>query len=483
MLQFSGLGLKFKFRFHLTFFCVAGVCLAAKADVIHLKNGKTIVTDSASESNGRIEYTVGENSFSIPKTLVEKIDTSVSPSVPTEKPVIPPEALALPSDKVGTSESLAETTKIFRDGRIDPGALKAIEDEGLPEKSAAANFLAAVFEIRQSHYPAAGRYLETALHYQPDQPVMLREYAAVLLQLNHYAEALSYAERAVRADPQSVEALVVQGYAYYRNNRNADAVAAWKKALALRPSPGVQELIARVERESSTEADFHEQESSHFVLHYEGTKAPDSLRRELFNVLESQYNNLQNDLGASPRDSISVSLYTSQEFFDVTHAPAWTSALNDGKLRIPISGLTSVTPELGRVLRHELTHSFISQITHEHVPDWLGEGIAQLEEPLSTSRMGRQLAALYASGNQVPLNQLEGSFLNYNSDQAAVAYAESLAAAECIREKYGMGDIARLLQRLGEGEAIESAMRNTIHEGYAQFEAELSDYLKSKYGQ
>ena len=234
MLQFSGLGINFKFRLHLTFFCVVCACLAANADVIHLKNGKTIVTDSASESNGRIEYTVGENSFSIPKALVEKIDTSPASIVPAEKPAIPAEALALPPEKVEPSQSLAETTKILRDGRIDPAALKAIEDEGVPEKSAAANFLAAAFEIRQSHFPAAGRYLETALHYQPDQPVMLREYAAVLLQLNHYAEALSYAERAVRADPQAAEAFIVLGYAYYRNNRNSEAIAAWKTPIANR---------------------------------------------------------------------------------------------------------------------------------------------------------------------------------------------------------------------------------------------------------
>jgi tetratricopeptide (TPR) repeat protein len=307
------------------------------------------------------------------------------------------------------------------------------------------------------------------------------DYAQVLLQLNRNSEALSYAERAVRANPQMADAFTTLGYAYYRNNRNADAIAALKKSLALNPSPTVQELIARVQRESTTEAEFREQESSHFVLRYEGSKAPDALRRELVGVLESQYTNLQNDLGASPRETISVSLYTNQEFFDVTHAPAWTSALNDGKLRIPISGLTSMTPALTRVLRHELTHSFTSQITHEHIPQWLDEGLAQLEEPLSTAPMGRQLAALYSSGQQIPLNQLESSFLSYNADQAAVAYAESLAAVECIREKYGMSDLSRILQRLGEGQPIESALRNTIHEGYAQLEGELGEYLKGRY--
>jgi len=142
-----------------------------------------------------------------------------------------------------------------------------------------------------------------------------------------------------------------------------------------------------------------------------------------------------------------------------------------------------MTPGLSRSLRHELTHSFISQITHGHVPQWLDEGLAQLEEPLSTSYAGKALAAVYVSGNQVPLNQLERSFLGYNAQEAAVAYAESLAAVECIRANYGMSDLARILQRLGEGASIESALRSTIHEGYAQLETEIGDYLVKKYGQ
>ena len=45
-----------------------------------------------------------------------------------------------------------------------------------------------------------------------------------------------------------------------------------------------------------------------------------------------------------------------------------------------------------------------------------------------------------------------------------------------------MADLARLLQRLGEGQSIESALRSTIHGGYAELEAEMTEYLKKSYG-
>lgn len=338
-------------------------------------------------------------------------------------------------------------------------------------------------EERQNNVAAAAQYLQAALHYKPDDGILLEHYAAVLLRLNRDDESLSFAERAIHAAPQSAEAFAVLGYAYYQNDRIADAIAAWKKSLVLRPSEQIMQVLQHAERESAAESDFRRQESNHFVLRYEGSKAADSLRNEILDTLESQYGTLQNDLGVSLRSGISISLYTEQEFFDVTQAPAWTAALNDGKLRIPISGLTNVTPSLNRVLRHELTHSFIQQITHGNVPTWLNEGIAQLEEPASASRIGARLAAVYASGNQIPLNQLEESFMGYSTPEAVIAYSESLAAVECIRSKYGMADLAGILKRLGEGEPVESALRNTIHSGYAQFEGELAEYLRHEYGQ
>ena len=188
------------------------------------------------------------------------------------------------------------------------------------------------------------------------------------------------------------------------------------------------------------------------------------------------------ELGASPRASISVILYTEQEFFDVTQAPGWSGAINDGKLRIPIEGVSSVTPELSRVLKHELAHSFIADITHNRCPTWLNEGVAQALEPKSSAAHGRALAQVFASGSQMPLNGLEASFNRFPTQQAVVAYAESLAAVEYIRDTYGMSDVVRILERIGQGSSTEAALRATIHSGYASLEEEIAQYLKKTYG-
>jgi tetratricopeptide (TPR) repeat protein len=461
-------------------FCLGLVlCSAAGADTIVLKNGDRIHADSAQERNGRIEYNIGDNTLTIPRSIVVRIEKGPAPqpaaATATASAIEPPlmrEEMAIPADLAA---------RVIKNGAVDVAVLKAIEGEDVPAQSAAANAIAANFEQKRNNYSAAARYLQAALVYQPDHAILLENYAAVLLRLGRTEEALERARQATRVSPQSADAFLLLGYACYRSDHNREAITALKKSLELRPDDRTQELLARVERESRTEADFRQQESSHFTLRYEGGQAPDALRRQILSTLEQDYNDLSRDLNAVP-GNIFVSLYTDQAFFDVTQAPAWTAALNDGKIRIPISGVDSVTPELAHVLRHELTHSFINQITHGRAPTWLNEGVAELEEGRGTAEIGPRLAALYASGRQVPLSQLEAGFQGYSTAEAAVAYAESIAAVEYIRARYGVSDLARLLQRLGEGQSMESALRSTIHSGYAELEAEITAYLKKNYG-
>ncbi len=456
--------------------CCLAAC-ASWADTITLKNGNRIVADSARESNGHVEYSIGENTYVIPKALVEKIEPGgVSASAKGAAAIdLPPvhEQIAAGTDLV---------SRVIRNGQIDTAELRKIENEGVAQRSAVANYLAANFEEKRQNLDGAAHYLQVALVFMPGNAILLGNYASTLLQLGRMGEALTYALQATQSNPESADAFALLGYAYYKNDRSREAIAAWKRSLELNPNDNIKDALARVERESRAEAGFRQQESDHFVLRYEGSQAPEGLRNQVLAVLEAQYSVLRNDLGVAPRN-IYVSLYTGAAFFDVTQAPSWTSAMNDGKIRVPVSGMTEVSPELARVLRHELTHSFVRVASHGHVPQWLNEGLAQLEEGRTTAPMGARLASLYVSGNQVPLSQLEGFLTSYSTPEAMVAYAEGLAATEYIRTQYGMNDLARILARLGQGESVETAMRNTIHVGYAQLEAEITTYLKRNYGQ
>jgi len=460
------------------FCCLA--CMFASADTIHLKNGRTIFADSAHESNGKVMYQVGDDSYAIPKSSVDRIDGGGVPVRSGYSSAKNDITIAPPVEDISRSSEVQD--KLFKDGHIDPVAISQIESMGNVELVAAALYVAGRFEYNNGNRDLALSYLLRGLHYAPENPAMLHLYVATLLSLNRAQEAIPYAERATRLEPNSADAWYLLGAAYFKTDRTDEAIRAWQRSLKLRPDPSVQAMLDKALREKNAESDFSEADSGHFALHYEGKQTSNELRKEILETLESHYNTLVGELGVAPRQTISVSLYTTQSFFDVTQSPGWSGAVYDGKLRIPVDGLTGVTSELSRVLKHELTHAFINQITHGRCPQWLNEGVAQALEPKSTSPVGRQLANVYADRRQIPLSALEGSWMGFSNGQAYMAYYEGLAGVEYIRDTYGMSDIQRILQRLGDGASTEAALRSTIHSGYADLEDGITDYLKKTYG-
>jgi hypothetical protein len=435
------------------------------------------------ENGNRCEYDIGEDTYAIPKSSVERIEAGGMPPVatPSSNKTSSDLPVFTPIDSLKDEGDLPKT--IVRDGKVDPDALSRLEGKGNAELSATSNFIAAKFEFDHGNLGQARRYFDSALRFQPQNATVLTYYAALLVRTGDASRALTYAQQATQASPSSADAFAVLGYAQQASDRTKDAIASWKRSLDLRPDPAVQKFLAKAEREQNVEADFSQRETGHFVLHYEGKQSSEIFRGQILAALESDYDDLYRTLGTPPRDDILVTLYTEQAFFDVTRAPSWIGAINDGKLRIPISGLNSMTSELARVLKHELTHSFINQISSGRCPPWLNEGIAQLLEPRSLGGDGLQLSRLFKAGRDIPFNELEGSFLRFSGAKASVAYAESLAAVSYINDSYGMGDLQTILQRLGQGSSSESALRATIHSDYGQLESEVAKYLSGKYGQ
>jgi tetratricopeptide (TPR) repeat protein len=454
----------------------------ASADTIHLKNGRTILADSVRENGDHCEYNIGDNAYAIPKSSVQRVEAGGAPaSTSTDAAKVAGDLPSFaPTDSLVNEGDLP--TKIVHDGKVDSDVLSNLQSKGSLELSATANFIAGKFEFEHGNINQARRYFESALRFQPENATILIYYAALLVRTGNPSQAVPYAHRATRAAPDSPDAFTILGYAQLACDRTKEAIASWKHSLELRPDSAVQQFLAKAQREDSVETDFAQRESSHFVLHYEGKQTSDMFRGQILSALESDYDDLVRDLGTPPRDNILVTVYTEQAFFDVTRAPSWTGAINDGKLRIPVSGLTSVTPELAHVLKHELAHSFINQLSAGRCPAWLHEGIAQLLEPKTVEANGRQLAQLFQSQHNLPLNVLEGSFMRFSGVEAYAAYAESLAAASYIKDTYGMGDIQRLLQLLSQGSSTEAALRATIHADYGQLESEVGSYLSHKYG-
>ncbi len=461
----------------------------ASADTIYLKNGRTITASNVVQENGRVSYDTSTGHLSLPDSIVDHVVREAAPLNSTagtardraaNLPIAPPETLAAPPTDEASREAV-------RDGSINLDLLGKLESEAsanpTPSEVArviAAESAAAQFEISVGDFEKAAAHFTVGLRFDPDNVGLLVETAYLHLRRSEYSAALDLIERARRIEPDSVEAAKLAGWADYGLNRVDDAVSEWKRALSLKPDAEVQHALEKAERDAREEASYREGATAHFQLRYNGGAAPE-LAREVLQTLESEFDEISSTLNYTPAEPIGVILYTNQTFMDITRAPGWVGALNDGRIRVPVEGLTSMTAELERVLKHELTHSFVGQKTGGHVPVWLQEGIAQYMEGKRSRNVAGALSAAYERHMDFSLASYETSWMNLPKDTAANAYAWSLATVEGIVNADGVDELSRILDRLAAGSAPEDAIHAVLHDSYADLMQSTVQYLRKAY--
>ena len=471
----------------LTLFVGMLVCaLAARADKIVLKNGRQIVAYNVSEDGDKIRYETSAGELSIPKSIVDHIEKGGLMPV-MESPAAAAANLNMAPPPMEATGNAAEIDHAaVHDGFIDREYIARVEGEArggsatANQKAALAHHAAAQFELAHGDLEHALSEERTAVQFQPDHPVLLMDVAYLYLKKSEFKQSVEYLEKAKRASADNPDIYKLEGWAYYGMNRPDQAVVEWKKALALRPDADTQAALDKALRDKAEEESYKENESAHFQLKYNGTAEP-TLAREVLHVLEAHYTHIESELNYTPPEPIGVVLYTQQGFADITQAPGWVGALNDGRIRVPVQGLTGVDAELSRVLKHELTHSFIQQKTHGRAPTWIQEGVAQWMEGKRSDENAAVLVQVYDQGQAAPLGKLEGSWMGLPGDVARYAYAWALANIEYVVETQGMGDVERILDRIAAGGSTEDALKAVLHDDYGDLMRSTAEYLKKSY--
>jgi tetratricopeptide (TPR) repeat protein len=455
---------------------------SAAADTIVLKNGRRIVASSVVEDGDHVRYETPAGQMSIPKSIVARIDrdnlgySAAGSAATSAPPVSAPEI-----DPLRGTEDISRL--VVHDDSIDFAYISQLETaarsggSSAADKAAAAHYLAAQFLVSKGDSSTAIDHYRQALGFAPNSVPLLLNLAVLYLRQSQFTNALDPLERAQRITPDSADVAKLMGWAYYGSNKMDQAVEQWKRSERLHPDADVENALQKAERDKAEEESYREGETAHFALKYNGSATPD-LAHGILRVLEDNFRDLESQLDYTPPEPIGVILYTEQSFADITRAPSWAGAINDGRIRIPVQGLTSVTPELARVLKHELTHSFIGQKSHNRAPTWLQEGTAQYMEGRRSAESAGGLLNAASQGGVPALASLEGSWLNLSGSSASVAYAWSLAAVESIIQSGGVGDISRLLDAVAAAPTTEAALRDSLHSDYADLQQQTITLLR-----
>ncbi len=458
------------------------------SDTIIFKNGRRLLVESVRKEGNKIIYEGQFGSVTIPSSRVERIEQGGA--MPSRRRPARPSADASSGGKARLATPWILPTGNFAavllDGEVNDALLDTLvrsSHDGDIERQNALNahLLASAYEVQAKRFSSASRYAEQAVRISPLDRNALMLAAQIDLALRQYNESYNHLLAAHGSDPGSPDVLKMLGYSAYYADGPEKAVWYWKQSVAIRPDPMLDRQIRQTEQEAQVESNLQQAESYNFVLSWEGSQAPAAFGREILETMERQFRELEISLHFTPREPVQVILYSSQQFADITRAPAWAGALNDGKIRVPVQGLTSMTPDLAQVLQHEMVHSFVYQFIQGRCPTWLNEGLAQMLSGKDSSRYGSMLVRVY-SGTRVKMSGLEGSYTRFNGQQAGVAYAVSLAAAEMIRDQYGDYMFPSILEALRAGESLEQALWSVLRLKYEDFDEQVGRYVLSRYG-
>jgi hypothetical protein len=158
---------------------------------------------------------------------------------------------------------------------------------------------------------------------------------------------------------------------------------------------------------------------------------------------------------------VTVILYGERDFAVATGAPSWVGGLYDGKIRIPVRGVTGRERELKRILFHEYTHALVYSVTPV-CPRWVQEGLAE-------SCAGSRLLKI---GQIIPLERLENASSWWNGESAPLAYRESHAAVAALIDRFGLDRLKEFLRALGRDEPLPEAFQRAFYMPYSRFLAQ-----------
>ncbi len=385
---------------------------AARADRLHLEGGGVIETDSWWISGELLLYESHAGTIGISRSAVLKIEPSAAPGSP-------PQTAPLSAASARRLES----------------ARAALE--------------------RRDFEAAADLYREALRSADVDAQTPRVGYALSQISLGEDELALGVVLDGLARDPHQPALLELLGDLRDRDERVLDALGSWRAAFERAPSDRLRQKIERAERELDVGRDYDVTTTSHFNLRYDGA-VDEALGAAVRLHLEEQFWRLAEELDHTPRQPITVLLYPKRDFRAVTQSAEWVGGLYDGKIRVPLGGLKQLNPVAAGLLNHELTHAIVHAKTRGNCPRWLHEGLAQRFE-------GRELTR--AQLQQVAEQLTDGDAAGWES--RGFSYPLALSLTRHLEEQSGFDRLVDLLDELGRGAALDSALLSTYGFDYA----------------
>lgn len=385
--------------------------------------------------------------------------------------------------------NFVKTELVYYSNKFSPGyVLSKIQSRGLlcvltvalsvsvfPEGAAAQEKITALNNegvrlATDGYFSEGASRLREALRLKPDDESVKKNLSGIL---TDWAVSLRNAGKWDQAEALLKEAVVLEGanglawvhlgdLLFLARDDIAGALEAWKNAYQYADSKAQTALAQRVslaERDRAQDRTLQTRSIGKFHIKYP-SDTEETVLKDFEAFLISEHDRQQAFFG-SLKQPVIVLLYPAKSFARVAGTRDWAVGLYDGKIRLRIDEIGSTSQEV--IVPHELAHAFIRQIYGDHIPMWLNEGLAQLQEPERTlTPEGKRLLKRIRDRNLwVPLPWLDRRFQQPSSQEdLEAAYLQARVAVDALISRFGDESMRRFLKAIASGEPFEEAFDN-----------------------
>jgi tetratricopeptide (TPR) repeat protein len=330
----------------------------------------------------------------------------------------------------------------------------------------------AVSEINAGRPAQAVELLRETLEHT-DAPGILALMGIAQERVGDWHEAEGTLQRAIQMGTGDPMAFVALGRVYRQQGDRQGAVEMFQRA---RDSGATgrdfDSMLSRLERELDAEWDFVEFSTPHFRLSF-AQGENHAAAQVVSQVLEDAYFAVGRKLDLFPDTPTEVVLYASEDFHAVTQTPDWTGGVYDGRIKLPVRGITGGSKLLERTIRHEYGHVLVTLLGNGRVPVWLNEGIAIWAEEDADREREDWARDTIAGRRLFSLAELDPPFTGLPPDRVQIAYSQSYLAVRLILDDFGERRLLELLRASGSGAPLAASFETILSVELGAFESTL----------
>ncbi|MBK8170341.1 MAG: hypothetical protein IPK60_08335 [Sandaracinaceae bacterium] len=225
--------------------------------------------------------------------------------------------------------------------------------------------------------------------------------------------------------------------------------------------------------------EYEEFQAAPFVMRMHRDERP-ALEPYVVPTLRRAYADMVRRYGFTPEGPVRIEMFASPEHFSIR-----TTGLPNVGVQGVCFGkvVTAISPaggpfNWGNIIWHELAHVFHIQLSHNHVPRWFTEGLAEYETIVARPEWKREDdATLYLAmqaGRFPAIRDMNSAFTHVrHPQQILTAYYGSSQIIVYLVGRYGFEVVPRMLREWGQGASTSDVISRVLHISAEQLDSDF----------